>query len=419
MTESRGKRFLKALLVYGVITVVTLAILDVALIATGLFPPRLDYGDPELGWRPADATGKMALGRCLDVASNKVIDYQRNEDGVRTSLSKAALIADTTHAKIGVIGDSHTELCAPNQELHAGVLQSTLDSQGIRTIALPYGAGKYSPVQAYLAFKLVLKPYAPRVLVMNLYTGNDFYDILRLDDRPHFDPDGKGGYVLAPPVWYSRDDPKVKYRSRVLFAIRTLAERAGIRRLYLRVQELNRVAREQGAGYGTVYGYMQDLYKAREPAVGYPDAFTSQWLNQQLFFYRFPPGKAESLRRVQALMQLIRKENPGLVLVMSPLPSYELVGEQPVDSLFTRTLSRLPVTREDGMREEGELYDKLRDLASAEQWLFVDNLAALKGYSGTGRLYNDYDYHLMPEASVLIGHAQAAVLADTLRKLQR
>jgi hypothetical protein len=94
------------------------------------------------------------------------------------------------------------------------------------------------------------------------------------------------------------------------------------------------------------------------------------------------------------------------------------VGEQPVDSLFTRTLTRLPVTREDGMREEGELYEKLRELAGSEHWLFVDNLAALRSYRGTGRLYNDYDYHLLPEASLLIGHAQAAVLADTLRKLQ-
>lgn len=417
MTESRGKRFLKALLVYGAITVVTLAILDVALMATGLFPPQLDYGDPELGWRPADATGTMALGRCLDVATNKVVDYQRNEDGVRTSHPKAELIGDSTHALIGVIGDSHTELCSPNEELHSGILQATLEGEGIRAIALPYGAGKYSPVQMYLAFKLVLKPYHPKVMMFNIYTGNDFYDILRLDDRPHFEPTDSG-YVLAPPVWYSRDDPKVKYRSRVLFAIRTIAERVGIRRLYLRVQELNRVARQQGAGYGTVIGYMQDLYKAREPSVGYPDAFTSQMLNQQLFFYRFPPSKAESLRRMKALLQLIRKENPGLILVMSPLPSYELVGEEPVDSALTATLSRIPVTRAAGMQEEGELYGKLRELATEEQWLFVDNLAALRAYKGTGRLYNNYDYHLMPEASVLIGKAQAAVIADTLRKLQ-
>lgn len=417
MTASRGKRFLRALLTYGAIVVVTLVLLDVALMVTGLFPLRLDYGDPQLGWRPAAATGRMALGRCLDVATGKVIDYRRNEDGVRTSLSKAELMGDSTSAKIGVIGDSQTELCAPNAELHAGVLQATLDSQGIRSVALPYGAGKYSPVQAYLAFRLVLKPYAPKVMILNLYTGNDLYDILRVDDRPHFDATDSG-YVLAPPVWYSRDDPKVRYRSRVLFAIRTMAEKVGIRRLYLRVQELNRVARQQGAGYGTVIGYMRDLYKAREPSVGYPDAFTSQMLNQQLFFHRFPHSKAESMRRIEALMKLIRQENPGLILVMSPLPSYELVGEQPVDSALIRTLSRVSITREDGVREEGELYDRMHTLAREQQWLFVDNLAALNGYSGTARLYNDYDYHLTPEASALVGKAQAAVLADTLRKLQ-
>lgn len=405
-------------LTYVAIVIATLVILDVALITAGLFPPRLDYGDPELGWRPAAATGAPALGRCLDVTTGQSIDYPRNEDGVRTAWRRQQLIDDTSDVKIAVVGDSHTELCAPNDLLHSGVLESRLRDSGVPAVALPYGAGKYSPLQAYLAFRTVLLPYKPSVLVLNFYTGNDFYDILRIDDRPHFVATDTG-YQVAPPVWYSRDDPAERYNSRVLYALRTVAERLGVRRLYLRVAELRRVADQQGAGLSTVVAYIRDLWKAREPSVGYPDAFTSQWLNQQLFFHHFPPSKPESVRRVRALLSLARLQNPEIILVLSPIPSYELTAEQPVDSAFIRTLERVPLTTSSGIEEEQGLYEDLRVLAAEEGWLFVDNLAALKAYEGPGRLYNDVDYHLLPAASDVVGRAQARALTDTLRQLAR
>ena len=162
--------------------------------------------------------------------------------------------------------------------------------------------------------------------------------------------------------------------------------------------------------------YMKDLWKARDKSVGYPDAFTSQMLNQQLFFHYFPSSKEESIRRTGALMAMIRAENPGIVLVMSPLPSYQLTGEQPVDSALLRTLDRVPVKYPDGVHQEKELYEQLRRLSAEQGWLFVDNLAALQGYKGSERLYNDFDYHLLPPASSLIGHAQATVILDAFRQ---
>lgn len=415
---SRLRRVAAAGLTYGAIIGVTLLLVDLVCMGLGLFPPVPNYGDPDLGWRTARATGHMALGRCPDPATGRAIDYARNEDGVRTSLSRDSLIGDTALIKIGVIGDSHTDLCALNELVHSGILEAELKAAGLRVAALNYGVGKFSPIQEYLAFRKVLQPYHPRVLVMDLYTGNDFYDILRLDDRPHFVADGDG-YRLAPPVWYSLDDPAVHYRSRVLFAARKVADAVGVRRLYMRVMELRRVASQQGAGLTTVVAYIRDLWKAREPTVGYPDAFTSQMLNQQLFFHHFPPSRAESLRRVRALMSLIRQENPGLLLIMSPIPSYQLAVGQSLDSAFVRTVARLPIRYEDGVREERELYEALRGMAAELNWTFVDNLAALQTYQGPERLYNDADYHLLPAASALIGHAQATALVDTLRRSVR
>ncbi|HWA16128.1 MAG TPA: hypothetical protein VG817_06840, partial [Gemmatimonadales bacterium] len=196
---------------------------------------------------------------------------------------------------------------------------------------------------------------------------------------------------------------------------KTIGDKTGIRSLWFRFNELRRLGAEYDGGVGDVVGYMKDLWKAREPSVGYPDAFSAQMLNQQLFFHHFPSAKAESIRRMDWLMQVIRRENPDMILVMSPIPSYELVGEQPVDSALARVLGRLPVTREEGMRQEGELYRQLDSLAVKHGWVFVDNLQALQQLPSGGRLFNDFDYHLLPEASAAIGRAEAAALLPLLK----
>ena len=85
-----------------------------------------------------------------------------------------------------------------------------------------------------------------------------------------------------------------------------------------------------------------------------------------------------------------------------------------MDEALLRTLRRLPVSYEEGVHQERGLYESLRAAASEQGWLFVDNLAALQAYHGSERLYNGFDYHLLPVASALIGRAQAAALRDHL-----
>lgn len=415
---ARARRTLRVTLTYAAIIGATLLLVDGVCIALGLFPPSYDYGDPDIGWRPAPATGHMAIGRCVDFSTGRIVTYQRNEDGVRVDRMKAQLAADSLQLLIAVTGDSHTDLCSSNAQLHSGVLESRLAASGLPVTVLSYGAGRYSPLQDYLAFRTVLRPYHPGIFILNVYTGNDFYDLLRADDRPHFVA-SDSGYRIAPPIWYSLEDPSIQRRSRVAFAARKLGDKLGLRQIYFRVSELRRLGAQEGKGIPTVVAYMRDLLKAREPTLGYPDALAAQMLNQQLFFQHFPASQDESLRRMRALMEMIRRENPDLLLVLSPLPSYELVGEQPIDTALVHVLGRLPVTLEEGRQQELQLYRRLEALAGAESWIFVDNLAALQVHSGPERLFNDFDYHLLPAASALIGEAQAAALFDTLAALTR
>jgi hypothetical protein len=293
-------------------------------------------------------------------------------------------------------------------------MERELAARGVPALVAAYGAGRYSPVQSYVAFKKAITPYRPRAFVLNLYTGNDFNDILRVDDRPHFVRTDTG-YVLAPPVWYRYDAPGVKRRSRVLFALRALAKRTGLLGLLQRVAVLRATATHYDRGLGTVVSYINDLRRSEAPSVGYSGAFAAQMLNQQLFFHHFPEGRSEALRRVRALLELVRREQPDLVLLLSPLPSYQLAQKQPVDTALRTTLARLPITYDGGVREERALYDTLRVLAAESGWLFADNLPALQAYRGPDRLYNSFDYHLLPVASAIIGRTQAEALAKHLR----
>jgi len=406
----RLKRVAGSAVVYVGIVLGTLVLLDLTLIVFGLFPPTHDYGDPEVGWVAARPSGEMREDRCMEFSTREIFRISRNEDALRTSRSAERLRQDDDLFKVAVTGDSQTELCAPNPLTHFGVLERELTASGMPSAAYAYGAGKYAPLQAYLAVMRASRGYATDALVLNFYTGNDFLDMLRVDDRPHFAPAGDG-YTIAAPVWFQLDDPTVRRRSRVLYALRTVLKRTGLHTVLVRVRYHRATAAAQGKGLRSVLAYMNDLRKSASPEVGYAAALTAQMLNQQLFFHRFPDSKAESLRRVRALFELVRREHPEMVLVLSPLPSYQLVREQPVDDILLRTIERLPITYESGVREEGELYEALRVLAAQTGWRFADNLAPLRAYAGTERLFNDFDYHYLPPASDIIGRAQAAAFA--------
>jgi hypothetical protein len=276
------------------------------------------------------------------------------------------------------------------------------------------GAGKYSPLQAYLAVREPMERYSADAFVLNLYTGNDFYDMLRVDDRPFLEPDGDG-YRIAEPVWYQLDSPHKRRDSRVLYLIESAYQKTGLRRVLLRMHYLRDVASSQKAGIGTVAAYMNDLRKAASNKVEYSHAFSAQMLNQQLFFHRFAGSREESVRRVKALLELVRRQNPDRLLVMSPVPSYQLVNRTPVDSALLEVVGRLPITYESGVAEELELYQTLKRMALESGWIFVDNLSRLREYQGTELLYNRTDYHIEPVASEIIGKAQAREIVNYVR----
>lgn len=413
-SKAKVKRIATGLMVYALVTALTLFVVDRVLIAMDLFPPTYNYGHPSVGWVSARATGRMVEDRCRKPGTNQTAVYTRNEDGMRTTHSAQKLRQNSGVFKVAVSGDSHTELCEPSDKVHFGVMERELNSLALQSAVFAYGAGKYSPLQAYLAVREPIQQYSADAFVLNFYTGNDFLDMLRVDDRPSLEPDGNG-YRIAEPVWYQLDSPHKKRNSRVLFLMESAYQNTGLRRMLLRVDYLGDVASSQNAGVVAVAAYMNDLRKAASKKVEYPDAFTAQMLNQQLFFHHFRGSREESLRRVKALLELVRQQNPNRLLVMSPIPSYQLVNRTPVDPAFLEVIGALPITYESGVAEEFELYQALKGMALDGGWVFVDNLPLLREYRGTELFYNRTDYHIEPVVSEIIGKAQARAIADACR----
>jgi hypothetical protein len=417
-SKGKSKRLAIGLLVYALVTALTLFAVDRVLIAMDLFPPRYDYGHPTVGWVSAYPTGRMVEERCPNLATKQTAVFTRNEDGMRTTHSAQELRQNPGVFKVAVSGDSHTELCEPSEKVHFGVMERELNSLALQSAVFAFGAGKYSPLQAYLAVREPIQQYSADAFVLNFYTGNDFLDMLRVDDRPYLEPDGSG-YRIAEPVWYQLHSPHKKRNSRVLFLTESAYEKSGLRRILLRVDYLGDVASSQDAGVLAVAAYMNDLRKAASKKVEYPDAFTAQMLNQQLFFHHFPGSREESLRRVKAVLELVRQQNPNRLLVMSPVPSYQLVNRSPVDSALLEVIGRLPITYESGVAEEFELYQALKDMAVETGWIFVDNLPLLREYEGTEPFYNRTDYHIEPIVSEVIGKAQAREIVNHVRSSRR
>jgi hypothetical protein len=160
------KRVLRTIAIYAVISVVTIALLDVALIALDILPPNYPRGHAQLGWVTSIPTGKVEQVRCKENSTGEILRYQLNGDGIRSSFTAQRLRHDTSLFTIAATGDSQTDLCAPNEAVHFGAMETFLKEQGIPAAVFAYGAGRYSPLQAYLAVKQPIADYHADALVL-------------------------------------------------------------------------------------------------------------------------------------------------------------------------------------------------------------------------------------------------------------
>jgi hypothetical protein len=124
-------------------------------------PRRYSAADPELGFvRKPLVTWK---GYVPDI--NRVVAYRTDENGFRNSPGQR-------HADVVFIGDSFTEAATVADE--DTFVRRVAQSTGLSVVNL--GRGAYGPQQELIVLKRFGLPYKPRVVVWQLFEGNDLAD---------------------------------------------------------------------------------------------------------------------------------------------------------------------------------------------------------------------------------------------------
>ena len=387
------------LLALLVINGVIIAGVDFVLVKLDLIRPNLHYGDADVGFG-----GRLPFFRSSDF-------------GVAQSF------ADSSGLVIAMVGDSHSELDESNAlSRHQFLFESILRASDVPAIAIAAGRGKYSPLQEYLLYKLrIKKDYQPRIVVMNFYTGNDFHDILRPDDRPHFARTTEGSIEIREPVWLAYANPDARTwrdQSRLLWTLNALVGELGYPNIYMRIKMLTATARDAGGGTRDVFGYVSAIRRSIEPRLEYNAGFSAQMLNQAIFFDYFPEAKTQSLRFIVHLMRMAKEENPGVLFVLSPIPSAALAHAMPpaIEPYWQDTLERVGTTQDAVYELEAELYEELRSAATETGWVFVDLLSVFQRNPHGEVLFTESDLHVNQASCRLIADEEARVLQRILDK---
>lgn len=407
-----------------VLWLMLICIADVVLCVLGVFEPRYPAGDPVLGiWlKQAGASGIVRTSILPELAGDPVIGrYERNEDGFASSGTMDAFRAVSGGARIVSLGDSHTDLYYNFAHTHMGVLEAELvESWNADSRVLGAGHGFYSILQSWLLYRTRLGELKPDAIILNFYTGNDLYDLIRQDDRPYLVPLEGGGFDIHPPRWvaYVPDTNRPLWsRSRLIYAVNFSLTRVGLEHLAAKTRAAWTAARAYGGDPLSSLHYLNDVRNSRDPELWYPGAAAAQALNQALFFHHFEGASDESLRRVRFVLSSMREAYPDCLLILSMIPSRCLAHGAGQDVALDRVLARLPLTRAEVRRQEEGLYRNVAAIGVESGWLIADPLASLM--RAGEECYFSSDWHIAPVGSRIVGRAQAEVLLAALRARMR
>jgi hypothetical protein len=401
----RLRRGLRASVPYLIITVITLALLDGAMMATGAFPPRYKKGHPTLGFYEFRHQDGGYHRRCPlpECGGKPYKEFWKNEEGFFSSRSMPDFLERPTGKRVVTLGDSHGDLTYAFPYTHMGVLERELRAGGWQGAeVLGAGHGRWSPMQSLTLYEEKLSPpIHPEVVVLNFYTGNDFYDLIRSDDRPNLKHLPDGSYTLAPPLWVAYTDPTSErfwQKSRVLYAGHLLLDAAGIENKYEKLTYAVSSADAYGGSFFDALEYIYHLAQTEDKGLWYSAAIGAQALNQALFFHHFPGSLEESQSRARYILGATAKRlqaaGDRTTLVLAPIPSRMLAKPDYVDPVYDRILTRVPLTKAEVLDMEAKAYESLRASAAAEGWLFVDTLPALR--EGSNDDYFPSDLHIAP-----------------------
>ena len=292
------------------------------------------------------------------------------------------LDAGPPNIRVAIVGDSHTfRRKGINRETHhARYLQQGLTEAGLRPWIVSLGVPRFSPVQEMLALdELIDKRYPVDAAIFLFYSGNDFAELLRNDDRPRVDFDESGRAYVGSPTWrFNRPDSRYDEwpgASRLLFLTNLAANLVQPGNVPLKMVVAAEATDALRPSFAERVRYFWTAIESTDERLGYPGAIAAEWLNQvavaEMFGERFS-GAVES--RVRYFWQEMKRRHSGRALYFFVIPSATLVGAVPekVAPVYADLLQRVGVSDERARTIERDLIAMLSKEAAANGFTVVD-----------------------------------------------
>lgn len=155
--------------------------------------------DPDLGW-------SLRPGVSGTYSGESIAPVRINSAGMRDD-REYATGKQANKFRVAILGDSFAEaMQVPVEQSLAGQLEARLKSCRANPEVLNFGVQGYGTAQQLLVWRNKARAYAPDVVVLLFYTGNDLYNNLRelnptnADAAPYFTHDNATGRLHFEPA---------------------------------------------------------------------------------------------------------------------------------------------------------------------------------------------------------------------------
>lgn len=374
-------------------------------------PPR--YGDADLG---------LAIQRNMDV----VFDFPEYGGKLHMRTNNLGFHQDQNVSpdkrpgeyRLAFVGDSQTAGECANNENYPAVVGRRLNSlrTGDSVDVLNAGVGRFSPYQYYIRAKRDVLPLNPDQIVVGLYLGNDYMDLIRHDDRPYLTITSKGQIEAHRPEFIIYDDPSEPpgfLLSSRLYSLVRSALGPNLYYQYSRARILLEGLSGSSSNIPGVATYMIEVKRLTDVSLG----LMTQSLAQKVWFSRFPETYAAAAKLNKHVMELFKAlcDAHHIRLTYVLIPTKVQIEPQEVRSIFARIGKIDPIlTAEASVAFENRIAD---DVLAAGRELgveVIDPRAEMVEHLRGIRRYYPEEMHLNPAGNELIGEVLAGRIAGKL-----
>lgn len=383
---------------------------EVTLRLMGVPPPPRQLGDPILGFGTVpNRTETFEFPEYGGMLTMKTNNLGFHED-VDTPIEKTP----GTYRMV-FVGDSQTAGECANEESFPHVLRRILNrgsSAGRNVEVLDAAVGRYSPYQYYIKAKTRVVPLKPDHLVVGLYVGNDFMDLLRPDDRPYLVSLPDGTIQHHAPEFVMLDDPATKPSAIESSRLFGLVRRAAGPTLVYQVRRarlLLRGASGRGQSLWEILEYMIEVKALTNISLG----FMTQSLLQQVWFRHFPDTLPLAFRYNRYVMALFKNlcEKNGIRLTYLIVPTKLQIEPEELRPVLTKVNAYdQTISLETLQSFENQLADSVLRMGRELGVEVIDVRTSLVERRVGRRFYNPEEMHLTPAGN----RAIALQLYETL-----